>query len=121
MALDVEVPNPPDLTNRGVPDDFDATDELGGPNEFHRAELEDVLRDGAWQEAFHEWAAYTDLTDEEYRVLYDRGLLEELDFYWDPAEGRLRFEVPPLPAGDRSVRGRTDRRRLTTDSVRAGR
>jgi hypothetical protein len=28
-----------------------------------------------------------------------------LDFYWDPAEGRLRFEVPPLPAveGDESL------------------
>ncbi|MFB6102198.1 MAG: hypothetical protein ABEJ73_06490 [Haloplanus sp.] len=97
MALDVEVPEPPDLTNRSVPDGFEATDELGGPSEFHREDLEEILRDGAWQEAFREWAAYTDLTDQEYRTLREHGLLAELDIYWNPTEERLRFEVPPFP------------------------
>lgn len=98
MALDVDVPTPPDLTNRGIPDDVDLSDVTGSPSDLRRQELEEILRDGAWNEAFREWAAYTDLTDEEYRVLREHGLVERLDFYWDPTEERLRFELPAFPA-----------------------
>jgi len=98
MALDVEVPNPPDLTNRGVPAGFEGdVDELASPAVFHRAELEQVLRDGAWQEAFREWTAYTDLSEVEYRTLRDHGCFEALDLYWDPSAERLRADVPSIP------------------------
>lgn len=98
MALDVETPSPPDLTNRGSPDDVELSNVTGTLSDLRRQELEEILRDGAWNEAFQEWAAYTDLTDAEYRTISEYGLIEELDFYWDPTDERLRFELPELPA-----------------------
>jgi hypothetical protein len=97
MVLDVESPDPPDLTNRGLPSDLDIAELPGNSNDLRREELETVLREGAWNEAFQEWAAYTDLTEGEYRTLQDHGLLQALDFYWDPVDEQLRFEVPELP------------------------
>lgn len=97
MVLDVESPAPPDLTNRGVPDEFEAVDAIGSESDFRRAELEEMLRDGAWNEAFLEWAEYTDLTETEFRTVRDHGLFEQLDVYWDPVEERLRFTVPAPP------------------------
>jgi len=99
MTLDVEVPTPPDLTNRGVPAGFEGdVDELADPEVFHREELEQVLRDGAWQEAFREWAEYTDLGEPEFRTLRDHGCFVALDLYWDPSTERVRFDVPSIPA-----------------------
>lgn len=97
MALDVETPNPPDLTNRPPPTGIDPAELLDGETDFRRAELEEILEDGAWSEAFSEWAEYTELTEAEYQVVRDLGLVEQLDFYWNPIEERLRFETPPLP------------------------
>lgn len=97
MALDVESPDPPDLTNRGLPAGLDAAEGTDGDRDLRREELERFLRDGAWNEAFQEWAVYTGLTVEEYRTVEDRGLVGRLDLYWDPADERLRFEVPDLP------------------------
>ncbi|WP_435348876.1 hypothetical protein [Haloarchaeobius sp. HRN-SO-5] len=97
MALDVESPDPPDLTNRGLPREFENIDSLGNQSDLRRDELEDVLRDGVWSEAFREWAEYTDLTEAEYRTIHEHGLVEELDFYWDPVDERLRFELPVAP------------------------
>lgn len=97
MALDVEPPEPPDLSNRGVPGAFEAVEAVGGAADLHRQEVEAVLRDGAWREGFEEWAAYTDLTEPEYRAALELGLIDGIDFYWNPAEGRLAFELPPVP------------------------
>jgi hypothetical protein len=97
MSLDVTTPDPPDLTNRGLPAQFDPDELSGSESELSRDALEEALRDGAWSEAFQEWAAYTDLTEAEYRELDEGGLLEAVDFYWDPFEERLRFDVPPMP------------------------
>ncbi|HKJ58269.1 MAG TPA: hypothetical protein VKA37_03495 [Halobacteriales archaeon] len=96
MALDVESPEPPDLTNRGLPTAIEAAEGVEG--DLRREELERFLRDGAWNEAFQEWAEYTDVTAEEYRTVEGRGLVQRLDVFWDPADGRLRSEVPDLPA-----------------------
>ena len=97
MALDVETPDPPDLTNRGMPDHVDPADASDGLTDLRREELEEILQDGAWNEAFNEWAAYTNLTETEYRTIAHHGLIEQVDLYWDPAEERLRFELPELP------------------------
>jgi hypothetical protein len=98
MTLTVEPPESPDITNRGLPRAFEPADSLEGTSDLRRDELEAVLRDGAWSEAFNEWAEYTDLNEAEYDRIRDAGLLHELDFYWDPVEARLRFEVPTLPS-----------------------
>lgn len=97
MAIAVETPPQPDLTNRPIPSDID---ELAGSDttvDLRRSELEEILQDGAWNEAFQEWATYTDLTEEEYRTVLDSGLIQRLDLFWDPGDERLRYEVPELP------------------------
>ena len=94
MGLDVEAPDPPDLTNRPLPSEIDPTDVVDGTEDLRREELERMLADGAWNEAFGEWCEYTDLTDSEYRLLRDAGLFERLDFYWDPIDGGVQYSVP---------------------------
>lgn len=53
MAVDVDIPYPPDLTNRGTPSSLD-TESLDSPSDLRREELEGLLRDGAWRESFAE-------------------------------------------------------------------
>ena len=98
MALDAEPPESPDLTNRPLPSDIDPEEVIGSTDDLRREELEEILRDGAWDEAFREWAEYTDLTDAEYEAVREFGLIEKLDVYWDPIEEELQFEVSNLPA-----------------------
>ena len=98
MTLTVEPPESPDITNRGLPRALEPADSLEETSDLRREELEGIHRDGAWSEAFNEWAEYTDLDEAEYERIRDAGLFHELDFYWDPLEARLRFEVPTLPS-----------------------
>jgi len=106
MTLEVEVPDPPDLSNRSTPDlpnreaqdQFDAMEPSGATDQFRRDGLESALRDGAWQEAFDEWAEYTDLTEAQFETVRDR--MPEFDFFWDPQEERLRFTAPPVSEAD---------------------
>lgn len=98
MGLDVETPDPPDLTNRQPPSDVDPEAVSDGLSDLRRAELEELLRDGAWTEAFREWAEYTDLDEAAVRTLRERECFGEMDFYWDPSERRLRYEPPDVRA-----------------------
>lgn len=97
MGLDVAVPEPPDLSNRGMPREFEWQEETLGSEDFHREELEDLLQEGAWQEGFNEWAEYTDLDEAQVRIVSDLGLFQVFDFYWDPTDDRLRFDAPSVP------------------------
>jgi len=97
MALDVEIPDPPDLSNRGKPRDFEMPDSEGSPD-FHREDLEALLHDTAWTMGFEEWLDRTDLTTEHVEAVTELGLFQELDFYWDPADERLRDDAPAVPA-----------------------
>jgi len=99
MSLDVEVPDPPDLTNRPLPSGLEDADAIGSESDLHREELEALLRDDAWEEGFEEWAEYTDLSEAEYRSVQAAGLLDTLDFYWDPVVEEVCFEVPDVPTG----------------------
>ena len=98
MTLDVPIPEPPDLSNRGRPSGFDWDDsETLGSEEFHREDLERLLQEGAWREGFEEWADYTDLDEELVRVIGDLDLFHAFDFYRDPVDDHLRFDVPTVP------------------------
>lgn len=97
MALDVETPSAPDVTNRGFPSGVGVDETVESGADFRREEIEEVLREGAWREAFEEWSEYTDLGEDEFRTVSELGLFEQLDFYWDPVDGALRFDVPALP------------------------
>jgi hypothetical protein len=127
MALDVDLPTPPDLTNRGLPDAPDAESvSTGGdgpesvsagedgpesvsagedgpesvaPEEadLRRAELEYALGDGAWREGFAEWAEYTDLSAADVRLAETLNLFRALDLFWDAGAERLRYRGPAIP------------------------
>lgn len=97
MVLDVETPEPPDLTNRGVPDGAETAEVMRNESDLRRAELESLLADGAWTEAFNEWAEYTDFTEADFREVEAEELFGQLDFYWDPVDEELTFEIPELP------------------------
>lgn len=97
MTLDVEVPDPPELSNRGVPAEFEAVEAVGSSADLRREELEAFLADGAWREGFEEWAQYTDLGEAEFAAARELGLFRAFDFYWDPSDALLRFEAPSVP------------------------
>ena len=98
MAIDVPVPEPPDLSNRGRPRSFEWDEsETLGSEDFYREDIEDLLQQDAWREGFEEWAAYTDLDEELFRVVDDLGLFQAFDFYRDPTDGHLRFDAPTVP------------------------
>ncbi|WP_209309505.1 hypothetical protein [Haloarcula amylovorans] len=46
MALDIEVPEPPDLSNRGMPHGFEWQEETLGSEDFYREDIEDLLQEG---------------------------------------------------------------------------
>nr|WP_202594266.1 hypothetical protein [Halapricum salinum] len=97
MALDIEVPESPDLSNRGMPRSFEWQEETLGSEDFYREDIEDLLQEGAWKEGFNEWSEYTNLHEELVRIVSDLGLFQAFDFYWDPTEDRLRFDAPTIP------------------------
>jgi hypothetical protein len=101
MANDIEVPEPPDLSNRGMPREFEWQEETLGSEEFYREDIEDLLQEGAWKEGFNEWAEYTTIDEEDVRLVEDLGLFQAVDFYWDPTEDRLRFDAPRVADGSR--------------------
>lgn len=97
MALDVAVPTPPDITNRGVPGTFDVDAVAGSDQNLRRDELEGILRAGAWRQGFEEWAQYSDLSATAVELAVELGLFRALDFFWDFEARRLRYVVPAVP------------------------
>ncbi|MEM4780184.1 MAG: hypothetical protein QXG03_01255 [Halalkalicoccus sp.] len=95
MSLAVETPDPPELGAQN-PAEYEDVD-MVGVEDFRREELEQFLREGAWADAFEEWAAHTDLTEEEYAIAEDLSLLREFDFFWDDFADRVGYHAPGLP------------------------
>ena len=95
MALDVPVPDPPELEGMDPNEYEDA--EVIGDTDYRRDEIESFLRDGAWQEAFTEWAADPAMTEEDFAVVLDLGLLDRFDFFWDSHADRVGYHAPGLP------------------------
>jgi hypothetical protein len=97
MAVDIEPPAPPDVTNRQVPEGLDAVDVH--LEDLRRGEIETALRDGAWQEGFEEWAEYADVAATSLEMAVDRALFQAFDFYYAPDGEQVRA-VPPTPPED---------------------
>jgi len=105
MALDVEVPDPPALRGpqtRGEYEAIDTTDERPD-DDYRRAELASFLREGAWADAFEEWAGHTALSADEFETVRDRELIAALDFYWIPSEGDVGYRAPALSDAERDA------------------
>ncbi len=80
-----------------MPRGFEWQEETLGSEDFYREDIESLLQEGAWKEGFNEWTEYTDLDEEQVRVVSDLGLFQAFDFYWDPTEDCLRFDAPTVP------------------------
>jgi len=97
MVLDMQPPDPPTLTGPNSRDRYEAIaidEEVS--DDYRREELEAILADGAWADAFEEWAASTDFAESEVELLERHGLFEQLDFYWHPGEDEVGYRVPDL-------------------------
>lgn len=94
MSLDVEPPSPPELS--GVdPNEYDDAEVEG--DEYRRDEMYEFLVAGAWEDAFHQWAATSDLDEETWAIVEDLDLLSRFDFFWDDFADRVGYHAPGLP------------------------
>lgn len=100
MSLDDEIPDPPSLSGpqtRGQYESIalDEDDRIG--DDYRREELEDILQDDAWADAFGEWAATTGLTTDDLAFVTELGLIDRFDFYWDPRTDDVGYVAPTVP------------------------
>jgi hypothetical protein len=95
MSLDVDAPSPPSLSTKVDASQYEDADVQG--DDYRREELEEFLEDGAWADAFDEWAAHTDLGEDEFAIARDLDMLEEFDFFWDSFADRVGYHAPGIP------------------------
>jgi hypothetical protein len=95
MALDVKTPDPPELEEVDPNEYEDA--EIVGETDYRRDELEEFLRDGAWEEAFTQWAEGADLDEDGFRIIMDLEMFQRFDFFWDSFAERVGYHAPGIP------------------------
>ena len=95
MTLDVDPPAPPELESQLDAEDYD--DVNVEVDDYRRDELEEFLNDGAWEQAFEEWAADAEMTEETFDVVIDLDLFERFDFFWDDFADRVGYHAPGIP------------------------
>lgn len=96
MTLDVDPPDPPELEPEIDAAEYDDA-EVSGSDDYRREELQAFLENGAWADAWAEWTAGTDLTEEEYAVAEELGLVSDFDFFWDDFADRVGYHAPGIP------------------------
>ena len=95
MTLDVEMPDPPELS--GIdPNEYEDA-EVIGETDYRRDEIETYLHEGAWERAFEEWATDTDVEADVFAIMVDLGLFERFDFFWDSYADRVGYHAPGIP------------------------
>ncbi len=95
MSLSVEPPAPPEL-NQIDPNEYEDAEVLGD-TDYRREELEAFLEDGAWADAFDEWAGHTDLDDADFEIVDELAMIQEFDFFWDAFADRVGYHAPGIP------------------------
>lgn len=96
MALDIATPDPPTLQGTPDPEEYDDV-EVVAETDYRRDELESFLHEGAWEEAFDEWSDSTQVTEPEFAIIDELGLIERFDFFWDDFADRVGYHAPGLP------------------------
>jgi hypothetical protein len=79
MSLDVDPPGPPELAAVD-PNEYEDAEVAGG--EYRRDDIEALLRDGAWDDAFEEWAASSDMEESDWAIAVELGLVSRFDFFF---------------------------------------
>ena len=105
MTLDVETPDAPSLhgpQSRGEYAAIDTTDEETG-DDHRREEVATALQEGAWRDAFEEWAEHTYLSEPEFETAAGLGLFERFDFYWDPTTDDVGYRAPTVASDERGA------------------
>ena len=95
MPLDVEPPPPPELEPQVDAEEYD--DVTVEVSDYRRDELAEFLADGAWEQAFGEWATDTSMDEPTYEVVRELGLLDRFDFFWDDFANRVGYHAPGIP------------------------
>ncbi|MFC7186990.1 hypothetical protein [Halorubrum yunnanense] len=95
MTLDVPTPDRPELEEMD-PNEYDDADVVGD-TDYKRDEIEELLRQGAWEDAFTEWADGTDLDEREFEILTDLDMIQQFDFFWDGFAERVGYHAPGIP------------------------
>ncbi|RLM57511.1 hypothetical protein DVK02_07040 [Halobellus sp. Atlit-31R] len=96
MSLSVATPPAPNLEDAVDPNEYEDADVVGD-TDYRRGDLETLLRDGAWADAFELWAADTDVTEAEWAIVLDLEMLSHFDFFWDDFADRVGYHAPGLP------------------------
>lgn len=94
MSLDVTPPDPPKLQSVDPNQYEDASVES---DEYHREDLQRFLREGAWVEAFEQWAATASIGEAEWRIVEELDLVDRFDFFWDDFADRVGYHAPGIP------------------------
>ncbi|KAB7512467.1 hypothetical protein DM867_12815 [Halosegnis rubeus] len=95
MTLDVPAPPVPELAvgqDAGSYDDADPQSD-----EYRREELQELLYDGAWEDAFEQWIETTPVEEADWEIVRDLGLTSQFDFFWDDFADRVGYHAPGLP------------------------
>ena len=95
MALDVDPPDPPRLEETDPNQYEDA--EVVGDTDYKREEIETLLAEGAWEQAFEEWAAEAGVDERTFGIMLDLELFDRYDFFWDAFADRVGYHAPGLP------------------------
>lgn len=95
MSLNVDMPAPPQLEQTDPNEYEDA--EIVGDTDYKRDVLEEHLRGGAWEDAFTQWTATTNMTEHEFDILTDLSMIQQFDFFWDSFAERVGYHAPGIP------------------------
>lgn len=95
MGLNVNTPAPPELESKDPNEYEDA--EVVGDTDYRREEIEQFLKDGAWEEAFDKWTEQTNMDESVFEIIDDLGLIEQFDFFWDSYAERVGYHAPGIP------------------------
>ncbi|PSP75196.1 hypothetical protein BRC86_04100 [Halobacteriales archaeon QS_3_64_16] len=95
MGLDVEPPAPPELNIGQSTEEYE--DASVSSDEYRREQLQEFLDEGAWEEAFEQWAASAAMSEFEWRVARELDLVSRFDFFWDDFADRVGYHAPGIP------------------------
>ena len=89
MSLTIEPPRPP-APSVGDVDSYEA-------DRYRHGDLFEYLEQGAWEEAFNQWALDTGLTEQEYTIARELDLFADFEFVWDDEAEVVDYRPPELP------------------------